>query len=1135
MSQDQSSSPITDRLATRPNLGRAGDEVVFASSAVSTTYVGEESRLSHSPLRYITRFPSSLLDLLPFSFCLLPCSPSGPDPPGPRPPIHPRLARPAQRLPTVWVVLRLAHHPLPLPNQRLPGIDYPDWGAAVSSLCSIRGDIYLRVPLPPVFLADVQPLHLVCGGVFNFRYAPILLLEVHRVTLSMGILPALDSRPCLVLPDTPPELVSSGASPYSSSSSLPADQSWISPTLTSPSMSKYDKTMTAEMSADHGVEGGQSRPDSAAQAAPRQQLPSLSSLFGPPTAARPANSPVSERPGSYSATSPLDRPRAPSGDRHHPASYFSQTLSPPVSQPRSTYDAKFESDRHPPHGLARAFSGPESPRLRNDDHARPTSRADSHAGKWPVQPDAGRHEYSLGSRDQSFRSPQDQFRLHFPGSKDRVAPTFADQRPANGTPNPPPTPTSTVVSEGVLSKDGLGPKIWTGTHFLPRFVRAAEVPGEGMCYFYDDGSHCKTVIDGEAVNAHWGVTKAGKPRKRLAIACVTCREKKIKCDPDYPRCVQCEKFGRICKFKNAPRGGHNSPSTPPAELDDMRKLSGPSRQNDLRMSESETSSPVSPRTTLRPSSPDTDSHKRLRVSYDSYVPAGPPLVSLTAEPTRARYPVQHEAAELPRISDDVLNRAWGTDPTLSDPQSIRAVISHFFVQLDSMKMMRFVPEALFKAWVTNPNHRKSPEDLMLLYSILAVGVALSGGPKTIAFEYAQVAQYAQRVTVAGCLQLVQSRILLALYYMSISRMPDAHEMILAAAATSTYLKLNVELEESHEVALASYPLGMSKVGYRETRRRTFWSVFILERLNGHFPERPAMINAEDIYTRLPADPRSFEREVEGSSPMFNPYHSNFGSGNDLGVSAYLVEMVHMWSDGVSRIYRMSRRTSLLDTDFESQRMLKRIQDWHRALPSRLRFSSSNLESAAHAEELGPFLTMHLLYNHAMIKLSRHGVVAGRASQTTSLHVQRCFEHSTNVLDAIKALLRLQRGGQEIIGGFPPVIAMAATEAVDVLTASGRLTHLGDVIDSVRMVLSVVDAMCAIWEDFRNAREVIEGRLGMLLRIRDRGNQPTSPVESYRIVLGAEEHGDEKGLRWQFNNPIESLYPKDMDTIYSAVI
>ncbi|KAK2611198.1 hypothetical protein N8I77_004564 [Diaporthe amygdali] len=119
-------------------------------------------------------------------------------------------------------------------------------------------------------------------------------------------------------------------------------------------------------------------------------------------------------------------------------------------------------------------------------------------------------------------------------------------------------PSSAPVStKEAPNKDELGPNIWTGTHFLPRFVRAAEVPGEGMCYFYDDGSHCKTVVDGETINPHWGVTKAGKPRKRLAIACVTCREKKIKCDPDYPRCVQCEKFGRICKFKNAPRGFGN--------------------------------------------------------------------------------------------------------------------------------------------------------------------------------------------------------------------------------------------------------------------------------------------------------------------------------------------------------------------------------------------------------------------------------------------------------------------------------------------------------------------------------------------------------------------------------------------------
>ena len=78
-------------------------------------------------------------------------------------------------------------------------------------------------------------------------------------------------------------------------------------------------------------------------------------------------------------------------------------------------------------------------------------------------------------------------------------------------------------------------------------VGQQEVPGEGLCYVFDDGSWCRVVIDGEPVNPSWGVTKAGKPRKRLAQACLTCREKKIKCEPGYPKCHQCAKSQRVCR------------------------------------------------------------------------------------------------------------------------------------------------------------------------------------------------------------------------------------------------------------------------------------------------------------------------------------------------------------------------------------------------------------------------------------------------------------------------------------------------------------------------------------------------------------------------------------------------------------
>ena len=74
-----------------------------------------------------------------------------------------------------------------------------------------------------------------------------------------------------------------------------------------------------------------------------------------------------------------------------------------------------------------------------------------------------------------------------------------------------------------------------------------EDSGEGKFYIYSDGHRIPTQVDGEQVNPAWGLTKANKPRKRLALACLDCREKKIKCEPGINSCVQCEKAMRPCR------------------------------------------------------------------------------------------------------------------------------------------------------------------------------------------------------------------------------------------------------------------------------------------------------------------------------------------------------------------------------------------------------------------------------------------------------------------------------------------------------------------------------------------------------------------------------------------------------------
>jgi hypothetical protein len=292
------------------------------------------------------------------------------------------------------------------------------------------------------------------------------------------------------------------------------------------------------------------------QNAPREQLPPLSSLFDTsPHQSRPAQSPYSDRRSPiFPSGSPHDgrHPATPiHPDRSYDSSYYQRTSH---SHPYPYMSKPERNGRPGPQGPSLpspAARRPESPRYeqRYAHVEAPRPPPPSSVNGWSPQSQI-RPEYFSRDTSSSFRTHAEQPRQQHPPLQRNDVEQQSTYGDSHGSGNYPQMPGNPVNGEQG-SKDTLGPKIWSGTQFFPRFVRQAEVPGEGLCYFYDDGTHCKTVIDGEAVNAHWGVTKAGKPRKRLAIACITCREKKIKCDPDFPRCVQCEKFGRICKFKNA--------------------------------------------------------------------------------------------------------------------------------------------------------------------------------------------------------------------------------------------------------------------------------------------------------------------------------------------------------------------------------------------------------------------------------------------------------------------------------------------------------------------------------------------------------------------------------------------------------
>jgi hypothetical protein len=547
---------------------------------------------------------------------------------------------------------------------------------------------------------------------------------------------------------------------------------------------------------------------------------------------------------------------------------------------------------------------------------------------------------------------------------------------------------------------------------------------------------------------------------------------------------------------------------------------------------------------LRPASPEPAGHtaKRIRVGYEHYAAAGgqrSPLLPIPGALQSLSWQ-QHHHRELPRIHEDVLCRVWQTDPYVSDPQSVLRTISSFFVHADATAL-RFLPEKVFKEFVQASAHRKSPEDLMLVYSILALGVSLSGGSKMVAHEYSEVARYASDRTALS-LQLVQARILLSLYYLQVSRPSDANDMSSAAISTATCLQLNMELERSHDGA--KYPFGMSFAGFTECRRRTFWSCFLVERVNGLFPTRISIINKDDIFLSLPGRVQDFENQVESASPLFEPDFSALRTRDPgLDIMGFLVHIVAIWGDAMTTVYRLAHRGTRYNFDYASfqAEMLSRLEQWRSSLAEALDFSALNLEQVP-PEEKGSFLLMHLVYHLTLIKLHRHVHPRFLTAEQRHEHSLAAQKHAEKLLDVICVTAKDCSIGRTTMP--PPFTSHAILEAVDVLSAEGAISALPRLVDRLATARSVIEILSTVWDDATGHKAAMDHRLDKLANLRDlrlpadsSAGDAAASVPGVRVFLNKEPVEGKRlpvGSCWQMAGALEGRFPKDMDTVYTSL-
>ncbi|KAH6638761.1 hypothetical protein C7974DRAFT_305128 [Boeremia exigua] len=689
-----------------------------------------------------------------------------------------------------------------------------------------------------------------------------------------------------------------------------------------------------------------------------------------------------------------------------------------------------------------------------------------------------------------------------------------------------------------------------------RCIAQREMPGEGLCYIYEDGTFCRAVIDGEPVNPSWGITKAGKPRKRLAQACLTCREKKIKCEPGFPKCHQCAKSQRVCKGgmsqpnQSSPGSGSAAASPPDMGIAPLQSYTAES------MSPSMGPETVNRIADLRESLRTADArHNGCPLKARDHLPLPPNIGTRdmsvhSFESDRSgsmNYRDHHERSG--GLYQDHFALQWEQDPSEMDPKTTSHILDLYFHHAGRATYGMF-PRKAFMSWVQSSRLSKSQDDRMLLYSLLAMGSLFSpdADKRALGKRFAAVATYAAEKRFGKfSLQLCQTRLLLALYQFGQGKAPEAWDFCGGGLRAISALNLNTE-EGVKELADGSpgYEYGFDRQTFEECCRRTFWSGFLMDvslhvtrlttiddliqqqRYNGFFGGTLFVVSIEDAFVRLPCIEATFEAGAPCDTPSFDYELLNRFAPKTptLGLMAYLCLISALWGDVLTFTGRAARRP---DTGYEQHyepfytKAYERLEGWHAMLPANLRYSRQNLEISIAEGNVGTFMSLHALYHATAIRLNRRIRVNALPVGKLSRNIEYALQNASTFLSMMQDLAHITGQRRDHAPEYffsTPFPGYALMLSIDVLSSAGTFTTLPHLIDTISTTMSCIEDLAMFWASARAQQKAVSNRLRQLTDIAMEHRQGSNQVQGHT------------GRFWRIADSLDVAFGKD-DAIYRA--
>lgn len=481
-------------------------------------------------------------------------------------------------------------------------------------------------------------------------------------------------------------------------------------------------------------------------------------------------------------------------------------------------------------------------------------------------------------------------------------------------------------------------------------------------------------------------TKAGKERKRLPLACIACRRKKIRCSGEKPACKHCLRSRIPCVYKVTTRKA--APRTDYMAMLDKRLKRMEDRVIKIIPKEEQGVVASTGRAVVKPPLPApppkaaTASKKRA-----AEVAFGDELEEWAADQKDAPAAASKEG----QTADETSEKTKAKDP---EEQNL---LREGADKLPTKEIQEHLSEAFFDYVYGQSYHllhkpsfmRRLAQDTVppvLMLAVCAISARFSNHPAVRtepAFLRGESWATAAREIALRRFDTPNITILIVYLILGLHEFGTCQGgrswMFGGMAQRMAYaLQLHKDLDHDPKDGTRS-ELTFTD---REIRRRTMWSCFLMDRFNSSGTDRPIFVGEQYIRAQLPIKESYYQMEINGPTQDLegkvpNPVDPGQGQMADakenMGVAAYLIRLVSIWGRLINYLNQGGQERDehqMWSEGSNFQSIKKAVEGWKDSLPPSLLYSTENLQNHASEKIANQFIFLHIVHNQILLFMNR---------------------------------------------------------------------------------------------------------------------------------------------------------------------